>query len=112
MHIKPNVYTYTLPNSLLLDANDVKFLYFNTPSRASPANWLYLLSPKQLHPQQGEDEDEEKEQEQQADDGAHTVEQRDDQVPQGGPVPGVTYMDNHVLKDDQYLEQHTRTIMC
>lgn len=48
---------------------------------------VYLLSPKQLHPQQSEDHDEEEEQEEKADDGLHGVEEGDHQVPQGVPVP-------------------------
>ena len=48
-----------------------------------------LLSSEELHPQQGKDEYEQEEQEEEGDDGAHTVEQWDDQVPQGGPVPAV-----------------------
>ncbi len=53
-------------------------------------NRSYLLSSEQLHTQQCEDDDEEEQQEQQRYDGAHGVEQRDDQVPQRGPVPEET----------------------
>ena len=45
-----------------------------------------LLSAEQLHAEQSEDEDEEKEQEQERDDGAHAVEERDDEIPQRWPV--------------------------
>lgn len=47
----------------------------------------HSLPAKELHSQQGEDHDEEEEEEQQADDGLHGVEEGDDQVPEGRPVP-------------------------
>ena len=43
---------------------------------------------KELHAEQGEDEDEEEEQEEEGEDGVHGVEERDDEVPQAGPVLG------------------------
>ena len=51
--------------------------------------WLpwYLLAPEELHAKEGEYEDEEEEEEEQRHNGAHTVEQRDDKVAEGGPVP-------------------------
>ena len=48
---------------------------------------VYSLSSKELHAKQGEDEDEEEEKEQETEDGTHTAQQRDDKVPQVGPVP-------------------------
>lgn len=48
--------------------------------------WVYSLSSKELHAKQGEDEDEEEEKEQETEDGTHTAQQRDDKVPQVGPV--------------------------
>lgn len=47
---------------------------------------MYLLSPKELHPEQSEDENEEEEEEQQTDNGPHTAQQGDHQVTQRGPV--------------------------
>ena len=41
---------------------------------------------EELHAEQREDEDEEEEQEEEGEDGAHGVEERDDEVPQRGPV--------------------------
>lgn len=49
----------------------------------------YLLSSKELHPQQSKHHDEEEQQEEQTDDGLHGVQQGDHQIPQGIPVPVV-----------------------
>lgn len=54
---------------------------------ACPPTPGYLLSPKQLHPQQSEDHNEEEKQEEEADDGLHGIEEGYHQVPQGIPIP-------------------------
>lgn len=54
---------------------------------ARPPTPGYLLSPKQLHPQQSKDHNEEEKQEEEADDGLHGIEEGYHQVPQGVPIP-------------------------
>ena len=41
---------------------------------------------EELHSEQSKDENEEKEEEKEGEDGAHGVEERDDEVPQRGPI--------------------------
>lgn len=66
--------------------------YQNTVQVSKHEFWSlrwYLLSTKQLHPQQGKDHDEEEEEEKQTDNGFHGVQQRNHQVSERSPVPEV-----------------------
>ena len=65
----------------------------------------YSLSSEQLHAQQGKDEDEEEEKEQETEDGTHAAQQRDDEVPQIGPVPA---RDNKL----QSIPKVTKKLFC